>query len=256
MAIHKTAIIDFKAELGRNCEVGPYAVIGGNVRIGDNVSIGSHCVIDGWTSIGSNCKIFPHAVLGMITQDLKFKGEKSYVEIGNNTTIREFVTVNLATAPEGKTKIGNTCLLLAYCHVGHECIVGDNVVMSNGATLAGHVTIENNVGIGGMSGVHQFCKIGRFAFIGGCSKVTQDVLPFMLGEGDPLKIYTPNVIGLERNGFGQGKRDLIKKAFKIIYRSDMNISQAVEKIKQELEQSDEIKEILRFIESSERGITK
>jgi len=256
MAIHKTAIIHPRAELGRNCEVGPYAIIGENVKTGDNVCIGSHAVIDGWTTIGNSCKIFSHAVLGMITQDTKYTGGKSYLEIGNNTTIREFASLHLATAPEGKTIVGNNCLLLAYSHVAHDCILGDNIIMSNGATLAGHITIENNVGIGGMSGVHQFCKIGKFAFIGGCSKVTQDVLPFMLAEGDPLKVYSPNMIGLERNGFSEDQRDLVKKAFKIIYRSGLNISQAVEKIKSELIQSEEIVKILDFIENSERGIAK
>jgi UDP-N-acetylglucosamine acyltransferase len=256
MLIHQTAIIHPRAEIGRDCEVGPYAVIGENVKLGSNVSVGPHCVIDGWTTISSGCKIFPHAVIGMLTQDTKYKGGKSYVEVGKNTILREFVTIHLATAPEGKTIVGDNCLLLAYSHVGHESVVGNNVIMSNGVNLAGHVLIQDNVGIGGMSGVHQFCRIGKFAYIGGCSKIVQDVLPFMLGEGDPFKIYSPNTVGLERNNFSEEARDLIKKAYKILYRSNLNVSQAVEKIKKDLPQAEEIKQIIRFIGESERGITK
>ena len=214
MPIHSTAIVDSKAEIGANCEISQYVIIGENVKLGDNVSIGAHCVVDGWTTIGSGCRIFPHAVIGMITQDLKYKGGKSYVEIGKNTTIREFVTIHMATAPEGKTIVGDDCFLLAYSHVAHECIVGNGVIMSNGATLAGHVVIQDKVTIGGLSGVHQFCRIGKFAFIGGCSKVVQDVPPYMLGEGDPCKIYGPNAVGLERKNFSEESRDIIKNCIK------------------------------------------
>jgi len=256
MSIHQTAIVHPKAEIGKDCEIGAYATIGENVQLGDNVSVGSHCVIDGWTTIGTGCKIFPHAVIGMITQDLKYKGGKSYVEIGKNTTIREFVTIHLATAPEGKTIVGDNCLLLAYSHVAHECIVGNGVIMSNGVNLAGHVIIQDKVSIGGMSGVHQFCRIGKFAYIGACSKVVQDVLPYMLGEGDPLKIYGPNTVGLERNNFSEEVKDIIKKAYKILYRSHLNVSQAVEKIKKDLPQTEEVVSIIQFIQESERGITK
>jgi UDP-N-acetylglucosamine acyltransferase len=256
MSIHQTAIVDPKAEIGRDCEIGPYAIIGENVKLGDNVSVGSHSVIDGWTTIGDGCKIFPHVVIGMLTQDLKYKGGKTYVEIGKNTTIREFVTIHMATSAEKKTIVGENCLLLAYSHVAHECIVGNGVIMSNGATLAGHVIVQDKVSIGGMSGVHQFCRIGKFAYIGGCSKVVQDVLPYMLGEGDPFKLYGPNTVGLERNNFPEEAKDLIKKAYKILYRSDMNVSQAVEKIKKDLPQTEEILNIIQFIAESERGITK
>ena len=256
MAIHQTAIVHQNAKIGQDCDIGPYAIIGENVKLGDNVSVGSHCVIDGWTTIGSGCKIFPHAVIGMITQDLKYKGGKSYVEIGKNTTIREFVTIHMATAPEGKTIVGDNCLLLAYSHIAHECIIGNGVIMSNGATLAGHVTIQDKVIIGGLSGVHQFCRIGKFAYIGGCSKVTQDVPPYMLGEGDPFKIYGPNTIGLERNNFSEEAKEIIKKAYKILYRSHLNVSQAIEKIKKDLPQTEEIMYIIQFIAESERGIVK
>ena len=256
MAIHKTAIICPKAIIGRDCEIGPYAVIGENVTLGDNISISAHCVIDGWTTIGSGCRIFPHAVIGMITQDLKYKGGKSYVEIGKNTTIREFATIHMATAPGGKTIVGDNCLLLAYSHVAHECIVGNDVIMSNGATLAGHVIIHDKVIIGGLSGVHQFCRIGKFAYIGGCSKVVQDVPPYKLGEGDPFKIYSPNIVGLERNNFSEEAKDTIKKAYKILYRSNLNVSQAVDKIKKDLPQTEEVIQIIKFIEESERGIVK
>jgi len=256
MPVHPTAIINSKAELGKNCEIGPYAVIGENVRMGDNVVVMSHAVIDGWTTIGSGCKIFPHAVIGMLTQDLKYKGGRSYVEIGSNTTIREFVTVHMATTPEGKTIIGDNCLLLAYSHVAHECILGNGVIMSNGVNLAGHVLIQDKAIIGGMSGVHQFCRVGRFAFVGACSKVTQDVPPYMLGEGDPFKIYGPNRVGLERNNFPAETIELLKKVYKILYRSGLNVSQAIEKIKTELPPAAEVNEIIKFIEESERGIVK
>lgn len=256
MAIHSTAIIDSKAEIGKGCEIGPYAIVGENVKLGDDVIVGSHCVIDGWTTIGSGCKIFSHAVVGMVTQDLKYKGGKSYVEIGRNTTLREFVTVHMATAPEGKTIVGDDCLLLAYSHVAHECILGNGVIMSNGVNLAGHVIIHDKAIIGGMSGVHQFCRIGKFAYVGGCSKVTQDVPPYMLGEGDPFKIYGPNIVGLERNNFPQETKEIIKKVYKILYRSRLNVSQAIEKIKKDIPQIEEIKYLVQFIEESERGITK
>jgi len=256
MSIHSTAIIHSKAEVGNSCEIGPYVVIGENVKLGDNVTVMSHTVIDGWTTIGSGCRIFPHAVIGMLTQDTKYKGGKSYVEIGENTTIREFATVHLATAPEGKTIVGDNCLLLAYSHVAHECIVGNDVIMSNGATLAGHVTLQDKVIIGGLSGVHQFCRIGKFAFVGGCSKVVQDVPPCMLGEGDPFKIYGPNMVGLERNNFSEEAKETIKKVYKVLYRSSLNVSQALEKIKKDLPQTKEVIDIIQFIEQSERGITK
>jgi len=254
--IHKTAIIHPKAELGKDCDIGPYVIIGEHVKMGKGVQVMPHAVIDGWTTIGEGCKIFPHAVIGMITQDRKNNGGRSYVLTGKNTTLREFVTIHMATPEEGKTVVGDNCLLLAYCHVAHECILGNGIIMSNAVNLGGHVVVQDNAIIGGMTGVHQFCRVGKYSFTGACSKISQDVPPYMLGEGNPLKIYSPNVVGLERNNFSDETRDALKKAYKLLYISGLNVSQAIEKIKQDLPQIQEIQELLTFIAESERGITK
>ncbi|HRZ67775.1 MAG TPA: acyl-ACP--UDP-N-acetylglucosamine O-acyltransferase, partial [Candidatus Omnitrophota bacterium] len=196
MKIHPTAIVDKKAELAGSVEVGPYAFIGPDVKIGDGTVVGAHAVIDGYTSIGRNNRIFTGAVIGSITQDLKFKGERSFVKIGDGNIIREYVTVNMGTDRDSSTVVGNNVLLMAYSHVAHDCIVKDGAILANCVALAGYVTIEEKAVIGGLSGVHQFVRIGRLAIIGGCSKATQDVVPFSNCDGHPLKIYGLNTVGL------------------------------------------------------------
>lgn len=254
--IHETAVVHPGARLGKDVEIGPYAVIGENVLIGDGTKIGAHVVIDGWTSVGKNCVIFPSASIGTEPQDLKFRGEKSYVFIGDNTKIREFATVNRATGEGEETRVGSNCLLMAYTHVAHNCIVGNNVIMSNAATLAGHVIVEDRVIIGGLAGVHQFVKIGRNAMIGGASKVVQDVPPFVIVDGHPAKVAGLNNVGLARAGISEVARRNLKKAYRILFRSGLTLAQAIAVMEQELESCEEVEHFLRFLRNAERGICR
>lgn len=254
--IHETAVIHPGARIGKDVEIGPYAVIGENVLIDDGTKIGAHVVVDGWTSIGKNCVIFPGASIGSEPQDLKFRGEKSYVFIGDNTKIREFATVNRATGEGEETRVGSNCLLQAYTHVAHNCVVGNHVIMSNAATLAGHVTVEDRVVIGGLSGVHQFVKIGRNAMIGGLTKIVQDVPPFVIVDGHPAKVSGLNSVGLSRAGIGAASRSLIKKAYKLLYRSGLSLPQAIAMIEQEVDSCEEVEHFLRFLRNAERGICR
>lgn len=254
--IHDTAVIHPGARLGKDVEVGPYAVIGENVVIGEGTKIGAHAVIDGWTSIGKNCLIFPGASIGAEPQDLKFVGEKSYVFIGDNTKIRECATVNRATGEGEETRIGANCLMMAYTHVAHNCVVGNNVIMSNAATLAGHVIVEDRAVIGGLTGVHQFVKIGRNAMIGGASKVVQDVVPYTIVDGHPAKVSGLNSVGISRAGIPIESRRNIKKAYKLLYRSGLSLAQAIAVIEQEVDSCAEVDHLLRFLRNAERGICR
>lgn len=254
--IHETAVIHPGARIGKDVEVGPYAVIGENVVIGDGTKIGAHVVIDGWTSIGKNCVIYPSASIGTEPQDLKFRGEKSYVFIGDNCKIREFATVNRATGEGEETRVGSGCLLMAYTHIAHNCVVGNNVVMSNAATLAGHVVVEDRAVIGGLAGVHQFVKIGRNAMIGGASKVVQDVPPFVIVDGHPAKVCGLNNVGLARAGISELSRRNLKKAYKILFRSGLILAQAIAVMEQELDSCEEVEHFLRFLRNAERGICR
>jgi len=253
---HETAVIHSGARIGKDVEVGPYAVIGENVLIGDGTKIGAHVVIDGWTSIGKNCVIFPGASIGSEPQDLKFRGEKSYVFIGDNTKIREFVTINRATGEGEETRIGSHCLLQAYTHVAHNCVLGNHVIMSNAATLAGHVTVEDRANISGLTGVHQFVKIGRNAMVGGASKVVQDVPPFVIADGHPAKVVGLNNVGMARAGISETARRSLKKAYKILYRSGLTLPQAIAVMEQELDSCEEVEHFLRFLRNAERGICR
>ncbi len=254
--IHPTAIVASTAELADTVDVGPYAVIGPNVRIGRDTRVMAHAFIDGDTTIGEACTIFPFASIGTQTQDLKFQGGRPRVEIGNRTTLREYVTVNAATGDGDVTRVGDQCHIMVYAHIAHDCRVGNEVIMANCATLAGHVVVEDQVIIGGLCGVHQFVQIGRLAIIGGCSKVVQDVPPFMMADGNPLAVHGLNTVGLKRKEIGAGAQRALKTAYKILYREELPTSKAVEKIKSELENIPEIEHVLRFIEASNRGITK
>ncbi|MDR3561816.1 MAG: acyl-ACP--UDP-N-acetylglucosamine O-acyltransferase [Negativicutes bacterium] len=253
---HETAVIHPGARIGKDVEIGPYAVIGENVLIGDGTKIGAHVVIDGWTSIGKNCILFPSSSIGTEPQDLKYRGEKSYVFIGDNTRVREFATVNRATGEGEETRVGANCLLMAYTHVAHNCIVGNHVIMSNAATLAGHVIVEDRVVIGGLAGVHQFVKIGRNAMIGGASKVVQDVPPFVIVDGHPARVAGLNNVGMARAGLSDIARRNLKKAYKILYRSGLTLAQAIAVMEQELESCEEVEHFLRFLRNAERGICR
>lgn len=254
--IHPTAIIDPTTQIGRNVEVGPYSIIGPECVIGDNSIIGSSVAIHRWTELCEGCRVWHGASLGADPQDLKYRGTRTAVKVGSGTVIREYATINLSTQEGHVTSVGENCFLMAYCHIAHECTVGNNVIMANSATLAGHVTVEDFAIIGGLTPVHQFTKVGCHCMIGGSSAVQKDVLPYTKAFGNPLGMYGLNTIGLTRRGFTQEQRDLIEKAYRLIFRSHLNTTQAVSRIKEELPMTPEIGHILEFIEGSERGITK
>ena len=254
--VHPTAVVHPGAELAEGVEIGPYSIVGPHARIGAGTRLVAHVFVDGWTAIGAQCIIFPFASVGTQTQDLKYKGGQPRVEIGDRTTLREFVTVNAATNDGDLTRVGNDCHIMAYAHVAHDCVVGNGVIMANSANLAGHVIVEDMVGIGGLCGVHQFVRLGRLSYIGGCSKVTQDIPPFMIADGSPLSIHTINSVGLKRRGVTDDAQGLLKKCYRILYRENLSVSQAVEKIEKEVQQVPEVQYLVSFIKNSTRGITK
>ncbi|MBB5336352.1 acyl-ACP--UDP-N-acetylglucosamine O-acyltransferase [Pectinatus brassicae] len=254
--IHPTAVIHPHAKIGKDVQIGAYAVIDENVEIGRGTKVMSHAYITGWTGIGEDCIIYPGAVIGSDPQDLKFKGEKSYVFIGNRTTVRECATVHRGCGAETETRIGDDCLLMAYTHVAHNCIVGNNVIMANSAMIAGHVVVEDRVVIGGITGVHQFVRIGRNAMIGGASKLVQDVVPYTIVDGHPAKVSGLNSVGISRAGISIDSRRNIKKAYKILYRSNLSLSQAIEVIEQDVDLCEEVEHFLRFLRNAERGICR
>jgi len=254
--IHQTAIVDPTAELGTGTVIGPYCVIGPEVVLGSSCWLQHHVTLCGPTRAGLANKFYAYCSIGQQTQDLKYQGEPTYLEIGDENTFREFVTVNRSTTGEGKTKVGSRGNFLAYSHIGHDCTVGDEVVFSNNGTLAGHVQVGDNAVMGGLTAVHQFCRIGHFAITGGCSKIVQDVPPFMIADGNPAKIRGINLVGMERKGVPPETVKLVKEAFRIIYRSKYNTAQALEAIRSQLPVTDEIKLITDFIENSERGIIR
>ncbi len=254
--IHNTAIVNKKAKISDNVEIGPYSIIGPEVKIRSGVKIHSNVLLDGDTIIGKNCNIFHSAVIGTFPQDLKFSGEETQVIIGENTTIREFATINKSTHYDCPTKVGNNCLLMAYVHIAHNCQIGDNVILANCVNLAGHVTIESNAIIGGLTPIHQFVKIGCFSFIGGLSRINKDVAPYTRGASVPYKAIGLNSIGLKRKGFSRETRSELKKLYKIFYCSNLNTSQAIAKIRKEVSLIKEVKHFLKFVENSERGIAK
>lgn len=254
--IHPTAIVHPEAQLDEDVEIGPYAVIDKNVKIGKSTCIEGFAQILGYTQIGKNCHIFPYAVIGSIPQDLKYKGEKSFVVIGDNNTIREFVTINPGTEKDSSTIVGNNNLIMAYSHIAHNCKIGNNNILANVATLAGHVEIEDRVVIGGLVAIHQFCRIGSFSIIGGCSKVVQDIPPYSLCDGHPAKVRGINIVGLKRAGFSKEKIEIIRKAYKIIFFENHTFSVARQIILKELPSLEEINKLLDFISSSRRGIAR
>jgi len=258
--IHPTAVVDKKTKLAAGVGVGPYSVIGPNVDIGAGTKIGSHCVIEQYTTIGRKCSIFTGAVIGAVTQDLKFKGERSFVKIGNNNTIREYVTINRATNKDSATRIGDNNLIMAYTHIAHDCRIGNNVIIANAGTFAGYVTIEDNAIIGGMVGIHQFVNIGALAIIGGCSKVVKHVPPYSMVDGHPAKNYGLNVIGLKRAGISQKARMSLRRAFKILFNSGLSLPHALKEVEQTLPKSKEIRNLVHFLKTvksdTKRGVCK
>ncbi len=255
--IHATAIIDSKAELDANVEVGPYSVIRQNVSIGAGTVIGSHVSIEPYVTIGQDCHIFQYAAIGATPQSLKFKGEKTDVKIGRGTIIREFVTVHRGTEfGGGLTEVGEENFLMAYTHIAHDCITGKKVIFANNATLAGHIVVGDNATIGGLVAIHQFVRIGDYAYVGGKSAVVKDIPPYVIASGDRAKLHGLNSVGLKRHGFSQETLSLLKKAYRIIFRIGITLNEAIERVKAEVEQVPEVVNLIDFIKSSRRGITR
>jgi UDP-N-acetylglucosamine acyltransferase len=252
--IHPTAIVDPGARLGSNISIGPYAVIENNVTIGDDCEIGHHAVIAPGTTLGTGVRVFTGAIIGNPPQDLKYKGEPTTVEIGDMTVIRECVTVNRGTAATNRTRIGKNCMLMAYAHVAHDCVIGDGVILANSVGLAGHVTIDDYTVIGGLTGIHQFVKIGTCVMIGALFRVGKDVPPYVLAGGHPLSYEGLNLIGLRRRGFSPNTIQNIADIYQIIYRSKLNVSQALRKLETMDNAMPEKETIVTFIQNSKRGI--
>jgi len=252
--IHPTAIVSPDAVLGADVEVGPHAIIGDRCVVGDGSVVAARAVLERDVLLGRNVKVGIGSVLGGDPQDLKFRGEHTTVEIGDNTTIREYTTINRGTSHSLKTSVGQNCFIMSYVHLGHDCQIGDNVIMSNGTQLAGHVIVENRAILSGLVAVHQFTKIGQFAFVGGCSRVAKDVPPFVKAVGNPIRLYGLNKVGLERNGFSPEVIRELKRAYRLFFNSELNLSQARERAAGELQAYPEVQDFLRFFEQSDRGV--
>lgn len=253
--IHPTAVIHEEAVLGDEVAVGPFAVIGPGVTVGEGSTVGPHVLIERDTVVGAECRLHNGAVLGTDPQDLKYEGESAPLVVGDRTVIREFATLNRGTRAAGKTAIGSDCLLMAYTHVAHDCHIGDHVILSNAVNMGGHVTIGDWAIVGGMTAIHQFARIGEHAFVGGMSRVAKDVPPFVRASGAPLEMAGLNSVGLRRRGFGEESRRALKRAYKLVFASEYNVSQAIEKARAEVPDLPEVRSFLEFIEASERGVS-
>ena len=257
MKIHPTAVLAPDVELADGVEIGPYAVVGPDVHIGENTIIGPHVVIEGHTDIGARCHVFQFASVGVQPQDLKFKGEPTRVVIGNDNTIREFVTIHRATVSDiGVTVMGDHNLIMAYSHIAHNCKLGNHVIMVNAANLAGHIHVEDYAIIGGLTGIHQFMRIGVDCIIGGASAISKDVAPYLLVSGNRAKPHGLNLIGLKRRGFKEGTIRALKDAYRLIFRSSLLLRTAIEKVRSEVEDCPEVRHFVDFIEQSKRGICR
>lgn len=253
--IHPTAVVDPDAELGEGVVVGPYSIIGPNVVIGAGTRIDSHVLIERDTTVGENVRIHHGAVLGSDPQDLKYEGEETRLIVGDRTVIREYATLNRGTRARGKTEVGSDCLIMAYVHVAHDCVIGNHVILSNAVNMGGHVEIEDWAVVGGVTPIHQFVRIGRHAFVGGASRVQKDVAPFVKAAGNPIELYGLNTVGLRRRGFPDEVRLELKRAYRLLFRSSLNVSQALERARAELRPFPEVLHFLDFVEQSERGVS-
>jgi UDP-N-acetylglucosamine acyltransferase len=255
--VHPSAVVSPRAELGEGCHVGPFCTVGEEVRLGARVRLESHVVVDGRTEVGDDTQVFPFASVGLAPQDLKYRGEPSETRLGKRNRIREFVTIQRGTEGGGMlTSIGDDCLLMAQTHVAHDCLIGDGVIMANAATLAGHVEIEDGANVGAYSGVHQFCRVGREAYVGGYSVVVKDALPFALTVGNHARCYGLNTVGMKRRNYPPQTIEALHHAFRLLLSSKLNTTQAVARIREEIEGSPEVAELVRFIETSRRGVVK
>jgi len=258
MNIHPTAVVDPSARIPDSCKIGPYCIVGASVEMGEGCELVSHVVLEGPSRLGSNNKIYPFAVIGMDPQDVSFAGETTWLEMGDDNVIREYVTINRGTAKGGGvTRIGNHTLIMAYTHIGHDCVIGDHSMLINAATLAGHVTVEEWAVVGALCPVHQFVRIGAHSYVGGGTTITQDVLPYSMTSAErDTHAYMLNKVGLQRRGFSKERIAKLHHAFKILLASKMNTSQALEKLRAESDLSEDVEMLVRFIESSQRGIIK
>jgi UDP-N-acetylglucosamine acyltransferase len=254
--IHPTAVVDERAKLGHDVVIGPHAVIGPEVEIGPGCRIGSSVCIDGHTILGRNNQVFHGAAIGLPPQDLKYRGETSWVEIGDDNVIREYVTIHLATGEDEKTRVGSGNMLMAYVHIAHNCHIHDHTILANAVNLAGHVEVEDWAIIGGMTPVHQFVRIGRHAFVGGGSRLPQDVPPFVKVAGNPVAVAGINAVGLKRRGYDDEDVLNIKDAYRLLYRSGLNVSQALERLATDCRLTPSLEDLMAFIRRSERGIVR
>jgi UDP-N-acetylglucosamine acyltransferase len=252
--IHPTAIVSSEAELGDGVTIGPYAIVGEHCIVGDGCVLEARAVLQRNVRLAPNVSIGIGSVIGGDPQDLKYDGEETWVEIGEGTRIREYSTINRGTSESFKTSVGKGCFLMTYVHLAHDCHIGDGVIISNGTQLAGHVTIEDRAILSGLVAVHQFVKIGKHAFIGGCSRVAKDVPPFLKAVGNPVRLYGLNSIGLQRSGFDEGVLRELKRAYRLFFRSELNVSQALERARSELQLFPDVEHFLRFLEESGRGV--
>lgn len=254
--VHPTAEVHPDAELGQGVVVGPWAIIGPGVRVGDGTEVGPRVLIERDTVIGEDCRLANGAVLGTDPQDLKYQGEKTLLTVGDRTVIREYATLNRGTSASGRTTVGSDCLLMAYTHVAHDCELGNHVILSNAVNMAGHVTIEDYAIVGGLTPIHQFVRVGAHAFVGGGSRIPQDVPPYCRCAGNPPKLYGLNSVGLERRGFGEDVRRALKSAYRILFQSKRNLTQALAAVESDVPQLPEVRHLVSFIRASERGITQ
>jgi UDP-N-acetylglucosamine acyltransferase len=255
-AIHPAAFVEDGAQLGAGVTVGPGAVIGAKVRVGDGTTIGSHALVTGWTTIGRGCRLHHGAVAGSPPQDLKYGGEPSYLEIGDHTVLREYVTANLATEPGATTRVGSHCLLMSYAHVAHNCQIGDHAVVANAVQFAGYVTVEDWAILGGGTLVHQFVRIGRHSIVGGGSRIVQDVAPFMMVAGSPPRCTGLNRVGLERRGFSPETREALDRSYRMLFRDGVTAAEAVARMRERFPALHEVETLARFTETSARGLTR
>lgn len=252
--IHPTAIVSADAHIGSDVEIGPFAIIGEGCTIGDGCVIAPRAMLERNVILGTNVKVGSGSILGGDPQDLKFKGEHTTVEVGDGTTIREYSTINRGTTHSFRTSIGKNCFVMSYVHLAHDCHVGDGVILVNSVQLAGHVTVGEKAIVGGASAAHQFVKIGKYAFVGGCSRISQDVPPFIKAVGNPIKLYGLNSVGLQRNDFPEEVVRELKRAYRLFFRSELNVTQARERAATDLKPYPEVQELLRFVEESGRGV--
>jgi UDP-N-acetylglucosamine acyltransferase len=252
--IHRTALIDPTAEVGADVSVGPYSIIGPKVTVGNRCSIAAHAVIERNTRLGDGVKIGYGTVIGNDPQDLKYKGEETWVEIGNGTIVREYCTINRGSTATGKTTVGERSFLMTYVHIAHDCVVGNDVIIANGVQMAGHVTVDDRASISGLVPIHQFVRIGTYAFVGGASRVNQDVPPYTKAAGNPVHLYGLNSVGLQRAGFSPQVKLALKRAYRLVFNSDLTVSQGIARARGELPAVPEVETFLRFIEASQRGV--